>query len=228
VCGRIKLITEFTEIKFPFAIPPGPVSNFPPRWNGAPTDDFPNVRLNPQTRLRSLDLLRWGLVPHGAPGDKAAFSTINAKAETLKARPAFRDAWRSGRRCIVPLDGFYEWKKLPGGKKQPYLISRADGRLMAVAGLWESKKLEGGEILRTFTIITTAANTLMAELHDRMPVILAPEDFPLWLGEVDATEAEIEALLRPCPPEWLTMVAVDPRMSNVRNQDATFCQPLPE
>ncbi|TAL01269.1 MAG: SOS response-associated peptidase [Rhodospirillaceae bacterium] len=226
MCGRAKLVTECIEIGLQFLMAPPPAINFPPRWNGAPTEDFPVIRRNPDTGRRSLNLLRWGLVPNWAIGEKPAFSTINAKAETLRDKPAFRGAWRAGRRCIIPLDGFYEWKKQPGGKKQPYLIARADGRLMAVAGLWESKRLEGGEILRTFTIITTAANALVAQLHDRMPVILAPEDVSMWLGEVEATEEQLAALMRPCPPEWLTMVPVDPRMSNVRNQGPEFCRPI--
>ena len=224
MCGRAKLVTDVSEIKLAFRIP-GPAINTRALWNGAPTHDFPIIRRNPEG-VRSLDLLRWGLVPHWSKTDKAAYATINAKAETLAEKPTFREAWRKGRRCIVPLDAFYEWKAGADGKKQPYAISRADGTLLAVAGLWESKTLSDGTVLRTFTIITTTANELLAQIHDRMPVILAAEDVPMWLGETDAPLADIAGLLKPCPAEWLEMTPVDPRMSNVRNQGEEFCQPI--
>ncbi len=224
MCARAKLVTDVSEIKIEFRIP-GPAINTAPLWNGAPTHDFPVVRRNPDG-VRSLDLLRWGLVPSWSKDEKPAFATINARSETLAEKPSFRDAWRKGRRCIVPLDAFYEWQTLPNGKKQPYAISRVDGGLMALAGLWESKKLPDGTILRTFTIVTTSSNTLLARLHDRMPVILSAENIPLWLGEAEGSLDDVAKLMRPCPPEWLQMHAIDPRMSNVRNQDAAFCQPI--
>ena len=117
---------------------------------------------------------------------------------------------------------------MPGGKKQPYAISRADGKLMAVAGLWDGKKLPDGSVLRTFTIITTTANALLAKLHDRMPVILDEADIPVWLGEIEASLDTVQALLTPCPPTWLKLAPMDMRMSNVRNQDAVYCQPVGE
>ncbi len=224
MCARAKLITDVSEIKLIWRIP-GPAINTGPLWNGAPTHDFPIIRRNPEG-ARSLDLLRWGLVPSWSKDEKPAFATINAKAETLSEKPSFRDAWRKGRRCIVPLDAFYEWKTLPNGKKQPYAICRLDGGLMALAGLWESKRMPDGSILRTFTIITTTANALLAQLHDRMPVILAAEEVPHWLGETEMPLADVAKLLRPCPPEGLQMIPIDPRMSNVRNQDAASCQPI--
>ena len=227
MCARAKLVTDISEIKLAFRIP-GPPINVPPRWNGAPTQDFPIIRRNFDTGMRSLDLLRWGLVPRWADGEKVAFATINAKSETLATTASFRDAWRGGRRCIIPLDAFYEWKTLPGGRKQPYAISRIDGRLMAVAGLWEGKRLSDGSILRTFTIITTAANALLAKLHDRMPVVLDEADIPVWLGEIEASLEAVRALLKPCPATWLKLTPVDMRMSNVRNQDAVDCQPVGE
>jgi putative SOS response-associated peptidase YedK len=227
MCARAKIITGVNEIRLAFDTFGVPI-NVPPLWNGAPSHDFPVIRRHPDTGRRALNLLRWGLVPHFAAGEKVNYATINAKAETLATKMSFRDAWRGGRRCVVPLDAFYEWKTLLDGQKKPYAISRADGRMLAVAGLWESKRLQDGTILRTFTIITTTANALIATLHDRMPVILAAEDIPLWLGEVPAPLETLQALLRPCPPEWLKLTPIDPRMSNVRNQDAAFCQPISE
>ncbi len=227
MCARAKMVTDVSEIKIAFRIP-GPPINVAPQWNGAPTHDFAVIRRNPDTNQRALNLLRWGLVPRWAEGEKTAFSTINAKSETVATTPSFREAWRQGRRCIVPLDAFYEWRTLPDGTKQPYAVSRIDGRLLAVAGLWEGKKLPDGGILRTFTILTTAANALLAKLHDRMPVILDEADIPMWLGEIDASIEAVRALLRPCPPELLKLTPTDRRMSNVRNQDAIYCQPVGE
>ncbi len=215
MCARVKLISDVSKIKIAFTIP-GPPINIPVLWNGAPTHDLPVVRRNPKTGQRSLDLLRWGLVPHWAEGEKVSYATINARAESLATTAAFRDAWRDGRRCIVPLDAFYEWKQLPQNRKQPYALARADGRLLIVAGLWESKVISGGAVLRTFTIITTQANAMLAPLHDRMPVILSETDVSVWLGEAEAHKADIDGLLKPCPPTWLTLTPVDPRMSNVR------------
>jgi putative SOS response-associated peptidase YedK len=226
MCGRVLLVSGFEEVAAQFGLIGVTPLNFQERWNGPPSDDYPILRWNPKTRARCLDLMRWGLVPNWSKDDKISFSTFNAKAETIAAKPAFRDAWRGGRRGILALDGFYEWKKLGAKAKQPYLISRADGSMMALAVLWDSKRLEGGEVLRSFTIITTEANELLADLHDRMPVILGMEDVAKWLGEVEAEQEEIEALLRPCPADWLEAVPVDPRMSNVRNQGAEFCRSI--
>src|SRR5215471_4399800 len=134
---------------------------------------LPVVRYDAKASERSLDLLRWGLVPYWAKDIKVGFANINAKAEGIESKPAFRDAFQR-RRCLVPVDNFYEWKKTATGK-QPYAISLADGGIMALAGLWENWRSSEGEWVRSFAIITTTPNELCAELHDRMPVVLAPE-----------------------------------------------------
>ena len=143
MCGRVRLSSDVSEIKLVFSIPPRrPTPNFPPSWNVAPTDPLPVVRYDARTGERSWDVLRWGLVPYWAKDIKVGFANINAKAEGIESKPAFREAFQQ-RRCLVPVDNFYEWKKTKAGK-QPYTVALADQRLMALAGLWENWRSLGG------------------------------------------------------------------------------------
>ena len=201
-----------------------PLPNLAASWNRAPTQDALVVRRHPDSGARHLDPLRWGLVPRWAKDATGAARIINARSETLAEKPAFRDAFAK-RRCIVTADGFYEWRPVgdPGDKsKQPFAIALADGAPMALAGLWEGWRAPDGEVLRTCTIITGKANTKLSAMHHRMPVILPREAWPLWLGEVPAEPAELQALLRPCPPEWLAAWPVSPRVNKVRENDAAL------
>ena len=233
MCGRASLFSDFSEIRRVFAIPPGqPAPNFAANWNAAPTQDLPVVLYDAAAQQRRLDIMRWGLVPFWAKDAKIGYSTFNAKAEGIDGKPAFREPFRR-RRCLVPVDGFYEWKKA-GGRRQPYAIARADRGLLALAGLWDVWRPpqghraggESGETIKSFTIVTTDANALLAPLHERMPVILDPEDWPSWLGESATGPAELKALLRPCPPERLTLWPVSPRVGNVRNNDPALFAPI--
>ena len=190
--------------------------NWEPTWNMAPTRDAPVVRLHPETRVRHLDLLRWGLVPHWAKDPKAVRQPINARAETLATSPMFRDALER-RRCLVPADAFYEWQATDAGK-QPYAVARADGQPMVLAGLWEGWRGADGSVMRTFTIVTTNANTILRPLHERMPVILEPVDWPTWLGE---TEGDPSSLLRPSSAD-LRVWRVGKAVNNVRNDSAAL------
>jgi len=143
VCGRVRLSSDVSEIKLVFSIPPHrPTPNFPPSWNAAPTDLLPVVRYDRRGGERSLDLLLWGLIPHWAKDINAGFANINAQAEGIENRPAFRDAFER-RRCLMPVDNFYEWKKTAAGK-QPYAVTLADGGLMALAELWENWRSPAG------------------------------------------------------------------------------------
>jgi putative SOS response-associated peptidase YedK len=226
MCGRARLSSDVSEIKLVFGIPPGrPTPNVPANWNAAPTEDLPVVRFDAKAGERRLDMLRWGLVPYWAKDTKIGFSTINAKAESVDAKPAFRDAFRR-RRCLVPVDAFYEWDKRRD-ERQPYAIAFADRRLMALAGLWENWRSPDGEWLRSFAIVTTAANDLVAPLHDRMPVILDPPAWPLWLGEAPAGAADLKTLLRPYPAAGMTMWPVSKRVGNVKNKDPALIEPVP-
>jgi putative SOS response-associated peptidase YedK len=199
---------------------------FPPSWNVAPTDTLPVVRFDAKVHQRSLDMLRWGLIPYWAKGIKVGFATINAKAEGIESKPAFRKAFER-RRCLVPADNFYEWKKTATGK-QPYVLALADRGIMALAGVWENWQSPAGEWVRSFAIITTTPNELCGEIHNRMPVILKPDAWLAWLGEEPAEVAELKSLLAPYPSDEMICWPVSPRVGSVKNNDASLIEPLPE
>ena len=225
MCGRARLSSDVSEIKVAFRIPPErPTPNFPPSWNVVPTDPVPIVRYDAKDHQRSLEVMRWGLVAFWAKDIKVGFANINAKAEGIESRPAFRQAFER-RRCLVPVDNFYEWKKTDTGK-QPYAIALSDRRIMALAGLWENWKSPAGEWVRSFAIVTTEPNELCAELHNRMPVILAPEAWPAWLGEEPANEAQLKALLTPYPSDDIICWQVSARVGSVKNNDPSLVEPI--
>src|ERR1051325_5406204 len=202
MCGRFVQKTPLGEIQVLFETA-NPVPNAPERYNASPTDNLAVVRFNPQTRTRSLDLLRWGLVPLWAKALSFGPKCINARAETVATNNIFRDAFER-RRCLVPADAFYEWQKQDGKTKAPYTIAAADGGLFAFAGLWERwKNPADGSIVRSFTIVTGEPNPLCAPIHDRMPVILPRAAWARWLGEADASAAELLALLVPYPADLM-------------------------
>jgi len=225
MCGRVRLSTDVSEIKLVFSIPPErPAPNLPPSWNVAPTDPLPIVRRDAKAGQRSLDVMRWGLVPYWAKDIKVGFANINAKAEGIENKPAFREAFQR-RRCLVPVDNYYEWQKTASGK-QPYAIALADRGLMALAGLWETWRSPAGERVSSFAIITTTPNELCARLHNRMPVVLKPETWPVWLGEERADEPQLRALLAPYPSDEMICWPVSARVGNVKNNDASLIEPL--
>jgi putative SOS response-associated peptidase YedK len=225
MCGRVRLSSDVSEIKLVFSIPAHrPTPNIAPSWNAAPTDQLPIVRFDARAGARSLDLARWGLVPFCAKDIKVGFANINAKVEGIEDRPAFREAFQR-RRCLVPVDNFYEWKKTAAGK-QPYAIALADRRLMALAGLWENWQSAAGEWVRSSVIITTTPNELCAELHSRMPVVLGPETWSIWIGEEPANARQLKAMLAPFPSEEMTCWPVSPRVGNVKNNDPSLIEPV--
>jgi putative SOS response-associated peptidase YedK len=226
MCGRAKLETDVSEIKIAFRIPPEyPTPNFAPSWNVAPTDNLPIVRYDPKAGHRTLDLMRWGLVPYWSKDLKIGFSTINAMAETVDSKPVFRQAF-ARRRCIVPVDSFYEWKKLDAKTKQPYAIALADRSLMALAGFWETwKEPATNETIRSFTIVTTTPDELCADLHNRMPVILPPETWSTWLGEEPAEADQLKSVLVPYTGEMVAW-PVSQRVGNVKNNDPSLIEPI--
>ena len=225
MCGRVVQKTPMSEIRVLFETV-NPLPNAAPTYNGAPTDTLPIVRLDGDGR-RSLDLLRWGLVPWWAKDIKMGARCINAMAETVATKPSFRDAFARGQRCILPVDGFYEWQKTATGK-QPYAIVSADGLPLAMAGLWERwKDRASGDTVQTFTIITTVPNALCGALHDRMPAILPREKWATWLREHEADADELRWLiLRPYSAERMRAYPVDARIGNVRNNDPALLNPV--
>lgn len=220
MCGRYAVFRSVDEISRLFATV-NPAPNVAPTWNMAPTRLAPVVRLHPQSGERHLDLLRWGLVPHWVRDPKATRQPINARSETAATAPMFRDAL-ARRRCLVPIDAFYEWQAT-GGAKIPHAVARADGAPMALAGLWKGWRGPDGEVLRTFTVLTTAANAVLRALHERMPVVVESPDWPLWLGEA---EGDFAALLRPSEAAFRVW-PVSTLVNNVRNDGPHLLDPAP-
>jgi putative SOS response-associated peptidase YedK len=192
VCGRFTLRASSRDLAQVFIVPDLPL--FPPRYNIAPGQLIAAVRPAPGGRGRELVALRWRLVPRWASDPAVGHRLINARAETAAAKPSLRAAFEA-RRCLLPADGFYEWRKA-GSRKQPYFIARRDGRPFGFAGLRERLE-EDGEVIESAAILTTAANELMRPLHDRMPVILDPGDHARWLDPDDHDSEAVHALRVP-------------------------------
>jgi putative SOS response-associated peptidase YedK len=189
----------------------------PPRYNGAPGQEHWVIRQHPETGDRHLDRLWWGLIPFWTKEPSPKLKPINATAERVASAPMFRAAYAK-RRCLVPVDNFFEWAKIGAkGPKQPYAIGMADGAPFALAGIWEGwRHPETDDVVRTFCIITTAANEMLADFHDRMPVILAPESYDRWLAPV---EPDPRDLLVPFPADLMRLWPVSARVNSAANDD---------
>ena len=220
MCGRYTITSPLQAILDMFEVDPVERPNLQPRYNVAPTQSAPVVR-RAEDGTRSLSLLRWGLIPHWAKDAKIGARMINARSETVSTTPAFRDSYRK-RRCLVVADGFFEWQR-EGRVRKPFLIGRADGGLMAFAGLWSRWRDPEGQELATFTILTTEANSLMTPIHDRMPVILRPDAYEAWLDPA----GDPAAVLRPIEASEMTMRSVSDRVNNYRNDDPGVLSPPP-
>ena len=221
MCGRYMITTSLEAIQRLFQVSDRP--NLAARYNVAPTQRVPIVRLQPERAGRELVLVRWGLIPHWAKDAKIGNRLVNARAETVARTPAFRDAFRR-RRCLVVADGFYEWRTT-GGPRHPYLVRMASREPFAFAGLWAWWRSPEGEDVESCTIVTTTADPLLATIHDRMPVLLAPSDYEAWLR---ADPEEAQALLARRDDATLEVVPVSDRVNNVRNDDADLIAPIDE
>lgn len=217
MCGRFVQKLPPEELVETFGAE-GPVPNVPARYNAAPTQAIAVVRFNPKTGRRSIDPLRWGLVPNGEKDLKGGAKLINARSETLAERRSFAKAFQA-RRCLVPADGFYEWAP----DRTPHFVRRVDGRPMVFAGLWEGwKDPQSEEWVRTFTIVTADAIERLRPIHHRMPVMLEPEQWPAWLGEDAASPVQLRALLAPPADLPVEAYPVSVRVNAVRNDDPTL------
>ena len=222
MCGRYVLATPIDELAsfFEARRAAGLAGDWATSYNIAPTKSV--VCLAPDADgARVLDAYRWGLIPSWAKNPAIGNRLFNARSETVAVKPSFRGAFRS-RRLVVVSDGFYEWRRGPGARRQPFFLSRSDRAPLAFAGLWESWRDptsadDAGAPLRSCTIITTAANAEVSPIHDRMPVILERDALEVWLDPSVAARDELEALLCPAPPGTLVVRAVGPRVGNVRN-----------
>jgi putative SOS response-associated peptidase YedK len=220
MCGRYVITSSPAAIRALFGYPEQP--NFPPRYNVAPTQPIPIVRL--ADGKRQFVLMRWGLIPAWVKDPKQFSLLINARADSVVDKPAFRAAMRR-RRCLIPADGFYEWQDI-GGRKQPYFVRLKKSGPFSFAGLWETWTGPNGEEIDTAAIVTTKANRTLSAIHDRMPVILPPQAFDLWLdcAHVDANTAA--ALLLPARDDVLEAYAISPAVNRVANDSEALVAPL--
>ncbi|MEO8537342.1 MAG: SOS response-associated peptidase [Betaproteobacteria bacterium] len=218
MCGRYELSSHPAAIALAFGLPHPP--DLHPRYNIAPTQPVPIVRLNASGE-RELAQVRWGLVPRWAKDPAIGVRMINARAETLGVKSAYRNAY-ARHRCLVPVNGFYEWQVTPAGK-QPMHVGLEDGRPFGLAGLYERWLSADGEVLDTCTIVTTDACESLRRVHPRMPVIVSEGDYTRWL---DATSPGVSDLLRPWSGAPLRAYPVSTRVNAVRNDDAQLCDTI--
>jgi putative SOS response-associated peptidase YedK len=222
MCGRFsltvtadQLLEIFPDLKIDLVIQP--------RFNIAPSQP---IAVIPNDGQHKLDFYKWGLVPSWSKDVKIGYRLINARAETLGEKPAFRSAYKY-RRCLIPADGFYEWLEIEGSKKKlPIYIQMKDKRPFAFAGLWEEWHAPDGSELRSATIITTEPNKLVAKIHTRMPVILLPEAYELWLAPGDKKPAELQHLLQPYPADEMTQYPVSDLVNSPANEGPGCVQRL--
>jgi putative SOS response-associated peptidase YedK len=201
------------------------MDNVPARYNAAPSQELLVIRQNQKTRERSLDLIKWGLIPYWCQDPIGGRRPINAKAASVSRLPMFRDAYAQ-RRCIVPVDGFFEWRAIRGARaKQPYAIALKDGSPFGLAGLWENwKNPSTGEWERTFAIITVPSNKLVAEIHNRMPAILEPAGYERWLSPLP----DPHDLLITYPSEPMNMWPISTRVNKPENDDPSILDQVVE
>jgi len=218
MCGRYELHTHPAAIALAFGLLERPDAR--PRYNIAPTQQVPVVRQRADGTREWVEM-RWGLVPRWAKDPSIGVKMINARAETIAEKPSFRTAFRH-HRCLIPADGFYEWKVTAGGK-QPVHVGRKDGAPFGFAGLFERWLAADGAVLDTCTILTTTANDLLRPIHQRMPVIVGPENYARWL---DAANLDVADLFAPFPSSAMAWHPVSTRVNAVRNDDAALIAPV--
>jgi putative SOS response-associated peptidase YedK len=224
MCGRYELHSNPAAIALAFGLAHPPYVD--PHYNIAPTNDVPIVRVG-NDGGRELVRMRWGLVPRWAKDPSIGARMINARGETLAEKQSFRTAYRR-HRCLLPADGFYEWRTVahaPGetARRQPLHIGMADRSLFGLAGIYERWLSEEGEVLDSCAIVTAEANALLVPIHDRMPVIVAPEHYARWL---DPANAEVADLIAPYPSDAMAYYAVSTRVNSVRHDDASLLEPV--
>ncbi|HWY55875.1 MAG TPA: SOS response-associated peptidase [Terriglobales bacterium] len=223
MCGRFRLSRRKQVIEEHFDTAEWQ-DDWSPRYNIAPTQPVPVIRQHPKEPVRQLSNMRWGLVPHWSKSASDAASTINARSETAATKPAFRDPLKF-RRCLIPADGFYEWKRT-GTAKQPYCFEVNEGELFGFAGLWDGWKNSEGQWIKTCSILTTVPNAVAATVHDRMPVILHPDSYDLWLDPGMTDVQVVSELLKPFDARTMRCYPVSSRVNHVANDDEACSTPV--
>lgn len=225
MCGRFALISSTEAVADQFEIKSENIAILPPavpRYNVAPTQPVLGIRLNDDGK-RELTFFQWGLIPSWSKDTKIGSKLINARSETVAEKPSFRAAYKR-RRCVIPVDGFYEWQKTDNGK-QPMFIHGADKKLLPFAGLWEMWRSPEGDSIQTCTILTTKPNEMMAQIHNRMPLILEAEDVQMWLDPGD-DPSDAMHLFRPYPAHKMAAYPVSTTVNNPRNESAACIEPI--
>ena len=223
MCGRYRLSRRKQILEEYFDTAPWD-DDWNPRYNIAPTQPVPVIRQHPKEPVRQISLMKWGLIPNWARDASIATSTINAKSETAATRPAFRDPLKF-RRCLIPADGFYEWKR-SGTSKQPYCFEVNEGELFSFAGLWDGWKDSSGSWIKTCSILTTTPNAVTSAIHDRMPVILDRESYDLWLDPGMQNIAAVSELLKPYDARLMRSYPISMRFNHVANDDEDCSRPV--
>ena len=223
MCGRFTLFEADKILSKKFGV--SSIPPLSPRYNIAPSQPVAAVRATTDGSGREIALLRWGLIPSWSKDPAIGTRLINARAETAAEKPSFRNAFRQ-HRCLIPANGFYEWQRQERGK-QPYFIRMRDKRLFAFAGLWDRWESPNEGVIETCTILTTAANTVLAPIHDRMPVILPQTDYTQWLDPAQKYMDTLSPLLVPFPPEDMLAIPVSPWVNATSNDDEKCIAPLP-
>jgi putative SOS response-associated peptidase YedK len=221
MCGRYVIKTTPEELAEHYGADPKEIGVFRPNYNAAPSQSLPV--LTEQAGQRSLKAFRWGLIPPWAKGTDTGYSMINARAESVAEKKSFKKPFLY-RRCVIPANGFYEWKKSSSGKI-PYFISNPNNDFMNFAGIYEATNTEKGETLNSFSIITTEANSTMRELHDRMPAILLDSEITDWLNPQQHDPAYLQDFLRPWPDDAITFYRVKTDVNSVRNNHPELTEP---
>jgi putative SOS response-associated peptidase YedK len=223
MCGRYRLSRRKQLVEEYFDVS-ADIDDWSPSYNIAPTQLAPVIRQHPKEPRRDLSLIRWGLIPSWSKDASGAARMINARSETVHSLPSFRDAIKL-RRCLIPADGFYEWKRTGVGK-QPYCFEVNDGDLFAFAGLWDRWRDAGGQWIRSFSVLTTTANSLTSAVHDRMPVILNKNDYDRWLDPGMTKVEAVSELLTPFDGRLMRSFPVSPRINQVANDDEACSVPV--
>ncbi len=220
MCGRFALVA-WDSLAEEFGL-----TDVPPlsaRYNVAPGGEIAVVRVPSDGGSRELALLHWGLVPSWAKDPSSGGRMINARSETAADKPAFRAAIRR-RRCLVPADGFYEWKR-ENGRKRPYFSHMRDGKVFGMGGIWELWKGTDGRVVESCAVLTTVPNELLAPIHDRMPVIVSPRDYEWWLSPQKQDPASLKGIFRPWPAERMTAYSVRPAVNDPRADAPGLIEP---
>jgi putative SOS response-associated peptidase YedK len=223
MCGRYRLSRRKQTIEEQFEAQPWD-DDWSPRYNIAPTQPVPVIRQHPKEPVRQISTMRWGLVPSWAKDTSGAARMINARSETAATKPAFREAMKL-RRCLIPADGFYEWQRRDSAK-QPFCFEVEDGGLFAFAGLWERWRDPSGQWVKSCAILTTTPNAVTSAIHDRMPVIVHPDSYDLWLDPGMQNVAAISEMLKPYDAKSMRSYPVSIRINHVANDDEVCSRPV--